>query len=128
MEKVRYEYLAKQIFTSCLEVHRAFGPGLLESVYEYALIKELKNRDVFVQYQIKLPLFYKGEETGKDFYLDLLIEKEIIIEVKAVDMLHPVHHAQLLSYLKLADKRLGFLVNFNVSLLKNGFKRMVNKY
>lgn len=128
MDKIRYEYLANQIFIACLEVHKQLGPGLLESVYEFALVKELQLRDIFVQYQVKVPLMYKGHETGKDFYIDVLVENEIVIEAKAVDLLHPVHQAQLLSYLKLSDKRLGFLVNFNVVLLKDGFKRMVNNY
>jgi len=128
MEKTRYEYLANQIFNACLEVHKQLGPGLLESVYEFALVKELQLRDIFVQYQVKVPLVYKGYETGKEFYIDVLVENEIVIEAKAVDLIHPVHQAQLLSYLKLSDKRLGFLVNFNVVLLKDGFKRMVNNY
>ena len=128
MDKIRYEYLANQIFIACLEVHKQLEPGLLESVYEFALVKELQLRDIFVQYQVKVPLMYKGHETGKDFYIDVLVENEIVIEAKAVDLLHPVHQAQLLSYLKLSDKRLGFLVNFNVVLLKDGFKRMVNNY
>jgi GxxExxY protein len=128
MEKTRYEYLANQIFNACLEVHKQLGPGLLESVYEFALVKELQLREVFVQYQVKVPLVYKGYETGKEFYIDVLVENEIVIEAKAVDLIHPVHQAQLLSYLKLSDKRLGFLVNFNVVLLKDGFKRMVNNY
>ncbi len=128
MEKARYEYLANQIFNACLEVHKQLGPGLLKSVYEFALVKELQIRDIFVQYQVKVPLVYKGYETGKEFYIDVLVENEIVIEAKAVDLIHPVHQAQLLSYLKLSDKRLGFLVNFNVVLLKDGFKRMVNNY
>ncbi len=128
MDKTKYEYLANQIFNSCLEVHKQLGPGLLESVYEFALVKELQLRNIFVQYQVKVPLVYKGYETGKEFYIDVLVENEIVIEAKAVDLIHPVHQAQLLSYLKLSDKRLGFLVNFNVVLLKDGFKRMVNNY
>ena len=128
MDKIRYEYLANQIFIACLEVHKQLGPGLLESVYEFALVKELQLRDIFVQYQVKVPLMYKGHETGKDFYIDVLVENEIVIEAKSVDLLHPVHQAQLLSYLKLSDRRMGFLVNFNVVLLKDGFKRMVNNY
>ncbi len=128
MDKTKYEYWANQIFNSCLEVHKQLGPGLLESVYEFALVKELQLRNIFVQYQVKVPLVYKGYETGKEFYIDVLVENEIVIEAKAVDLIHPVHQAQLLSYLKLSDKRLGFLVNFNVVLLKDGFKRMVNNY
>ena len=128
MDKDRYEYLANQIFQAALEVHRTLGPGLLESVYEFSLVKELQLRSIFVQYQVKVPLYYKGHDTGKEFFIDLLVENEIVIEVKSADELHPVHQAQLLSYLKLADKRLGFLINFNVPLIKDGFKRMVNNY
>lgn len=128
MTKEQFEYLANQIFQAALEVHKTLGPGLLESVYEFALVKELQIRNIFVQYQVKVPLFYKGYDTGKEFFIDMLVENEIVIEVKSVDALHPVHEAQLLSYLKLADKRMGFLINFNVALIKDGFKRMVNKY
>ena len=129
MNKERFEWLANQIFQAALEVHRTLGPGLLESVYEFAMVKELQLRNIFVQYQVKVPLFYKGFDTGKEFFLDMLVENEIIIEVKSCEEgMRPVHQAQLLSYLKLADKRLGFLINFNVVLLKDGFKRMVNNY
>jgi GxxExxY protein len=129
MIKKQYENIANQIFQAALEVHKTLGPGLLESVYEFALVKELTLRNIFIQYQVKVPLYYKGYETGKDFFIDILVEKEIVIEIKcSEDGLRPVHHAQLLSYLKLADKRLGFLINFNVSLLKDGIKRMVNNY
>ena len=128
MNKERFEYLANQIFQASLEVHKTLGPGLLESVYEFALVKEFQLRDIFVQYQVQVPLIYKGHQTNKEFYIDILVENEIVIEVKAVDLIHPVHQAQLLSYMKLADKRMGFLINFNVVLLKEGFKRMVNNY
>lgn len=128
MEKERFEYLANQIFQASLEVHKALGPGLLESVYEYTLIKELHLRNIDTKFQVKIPLFYKGFDIGKDYFIDILVEDEIVIEVKAVDSIHPVHQAQLLSYLKLADKRLGFLINFNVALIKDGVKRIVNNY
>jgi GxxExxY protein len=128
MNKERFEYLANQIFQASLEVHKTLGPGLLESVYEFALLKEFQLRDIFVQYQVQVPLIYKGHQTNKEFYIDILVENEIVIEVKAVDLIHPLHQAQLLSYMKLADKRMGFLINFNVVLLKEGFKRMVNNY
>ncbi len=129
MEKVDYEYFAKQILEAALEVHRSLGPGLLEAVYEFALVKELDLREVSAERQIKVPLHYKEFDTGKVFYLDILVEDEIIIEVKSCeDGIKPVHQAQLLSYLKLADKKLGFVINFNVPLLKSGLKRMVNDY
>lgn len=129
MNKDQYEYLATQVFQASLEVHKTLGPGLLESVYEFALVKELQLRNIYVQYQVKTPLIYKGHDTGKEFFIDILVENEIIIEVKSCeDGMRPVHQAQLLSYLKLSNKRLGFLINFNVVLLKDGFKRMVNNY
>ena len=129
MKKEQFEYLANQVFQASLEVHRTLGPGLLESVYEYALVKEIQIRNIEVRYQVRVPLVYKGFETGKEFFLDILVENEIIIEAKSCEEgMRPVHQAQLLSYLKLADKKLGFLINFNVSLLKDGFKRMVNNY
>jgi len=129
MNKEQYEYLATQIFQASLEVHKTLGPGLLESVYEFSLLKELQLRNINVQYQIKVPLIYKGHDTGKEFFIDILVENEIVIEVKSCeDGMRPVHQAQLLSYRKLSDKRLGFLINFNVALLKDGFKRLVNNY
>jgi GxxExxY protein len=128
MNKEQFEFLADEIFEDALEVHKNLGPGLLESVYEYALIKELQLRSIGIFYQVKVPLFYKGHDTGKEFFIDILAENEIVIEVKAVDALHPVHQAQLLSYLKLSDKKMGFLINFNAALIKDGFKRMVNNY
>jgi len=128
MEKQQFEYLANQIFNACLEVHKYLGPGLLESVYEYALMEEFEMRNIQFQRQVKVPLFYKGINIGKDFFVDILISNEIIIELKAIEGLLPIHEAQLISYLRLADKRMGFLVNFNVTLLKNGFKRFVNNY
>lgn len=129
MNKERYEYLATQIFQASLEVHKTLGPGLLESVYEFALVKELQLRNINIQYQVKVPLFYKGHNTGKEFFIDIMVDSEIIIEVKSCeDGMRPVHQAQLLSYLKLSDKRLGFLINFNVVLLKDGLKRLVNNY
>ncbi|MBN8665287.1 MAG: GxxExxY protein [Chitinophagales bacterium] len=128
MTKERYEWLAKQIFLAALEVHKELGPGLLESVYQYAFCKELSIRSIAFQQQVAVPLYYKGSNTGKEFYIDLLVEDELIIELKAVDEIHPVHEAQLLSYLKLANKKMGFLINFNTVLLKDGFRRRVNNY
>src|SRR5688500_15134886 len=129
MDKGHYEYLATQVFQAALEVHKILGPGLLESVYEYAFVKELQLRNIVALYQVKVPLFYKGYDTKKEFFLDILVENEIIIEIKSCEEgMRPVHQAQLLSYLKLSDKRLGFLINFNLILIKDGFKRLVNNY
>jgi GxxExxY protein len=128
MEKEQYNALSNEILDASIEVHKTMGPGLLESVYEYCLWKELGLRGIRAEKQIAVPLFYKGEEIGKEYRIDILVENQIIIEIKAVDFILPVHEAQLISYLKLADKRLGFLINFNMPLLKQGFKRFVNNY
>ncbi len=128
MTKERYNELSRQILDSSIAVHKEMGPGLLESVYELCLDKELFLRKIRTKRQVALPLKYRGEDLDKEFRIDLLAEDEIIIEIKAVDFLLPVHEAQIISYLKLADKSLGFLINFNVPLLKNGFKRFVNNF
>ena len=120
--------LSKIILNASIEVHREMGPGLLESIYELCLLEELKRQHLNVQHQVSIPLFYKDVELSKDFRIDILVENEIILEIKSVDTLLPVHEAQIISYLKLTDKRLGFLINFNVALLKHGFKRFVNKF
>ena len=104
------------------------GPGLLEAVYQQCLSKELSLRNIKVRSMVPIPLIYKGYPLNKDYVIDLLVEEEIILELKAVESILPVHKAQIISYLKLADKRLGFLINFNVPLLKNGFSRFVNNF
>ena len=128
MNKNQYNQLSKQILDASIYVHKEMGPGLLESIYELCLTKELNYRNIKTQNQVLLPLYYRGEQLNKEFRIDILIEEEIIIEAKAVEVLLPVHEAQIISYLKLADKRLGFLINFNVPLLKNGFRRFVNNF
>lgn len=128
MDINKYEELAKQIFTASLEVHKIMGPGLLESVYKMCLLKELQLRKISAESQVAIPLQFKGFDLSKEFRIDILVENEIIIELKSVDTLLPVHQAQIISYLKLADKRMGFLINFNVPIIKNGFKRFVNNY
>jgi GxxExxY protein len=128
MTREHYDILSKEILDASIFVHKEMGPGLLESVYELCLDKELSLRNIKTNRQVALPLRYRGYEIDKEFRIDLLIEDEIIIEIKAVDYLLPVHEAQIISYLKLADKKLGFLINFNVPLLKNGFKRFVNNF
>jgi GxxExxY protein len=128
MEKDRYEYLAREVLGASLEVHKIMGPGLLESVYEYCLWKELIMRNIYAERQVMVPLFYKGEGLRKDYRIDILVEHEIIIEIKSVEGIMPVHEAQIISYLKLADKRMGFLINFNTPLIKHGFRRFVNNY
>ena len=128
MSREHLNKLSKIILDSSIEVHRNLGPGLLESVYEVCLCKELSLRDINLQRQVALPVEYKDEKLDADFRIDVLVENEIIIELKAVEFLLPVHEAQLLTYLKLSDKRLGFLINFKVPKLVDGFKRMVNNF
>jgi len=117
--------LSKIILDSSIEVHRELGPELLESVYEIYLFKELRNKKLFVERQVAVPVKFKGENLEADFRIDLLVAEEIILELKAVEVLLPVHEAQLLTYMKLAEKRLGFLINFNVPRLVDGFRRKV---
>lgn len=126
--KTEIEKIGKQIVDAAFEVHSELGPGLLESVYEICLVEELKERGLFVERQIKLPVVYKDKILNKDFFIDILVEKEIIIELKAVEVLLPVHEVQTLTYMKLADMRLGYLINFNVPLIKQGIKRKINGY
>jgi GxxExxY protein len=123
-----YEIIGKLILDCAFEVHKELGPGLLESVYEICLLEELRKKGLEVKSQVRLPVVYKGKELGKEFYIDILVEDCIIIELKAVEVLLPVHEVQLLTYMKLANISLGFLINFNVPLLKEGIRRKVNKY
>jgi GxxExxY protein len=128
MEQNRYNEISKIILDTAIAVHKEMGPGLLESVYQQCLTKELELRGVHHQAMVPVPLRYKGFTLNKDYVMDVLVENEIIVELKAVESILPVHEAQIISYLKLADKRLGFLINFNVPLLKQGFKRFVNNF
>lgn len=126
MRQSELNVLSGVILDSCIRVHREMGPGLLESVYELCLLQELQLRDVNVESQVSIPLTYRGANLSKDFRIDLLVASEVSVEVKAVEVILPVHKAQLISCLKLANKKLGLLVNFNVPLLKDGFTRIVN--
>jgi GxxExxY protein len=118
--------LSGAVIGAAIEVHRVLGPGLLESAYELALERELGLRNVPVQRQVAVSLTYKGLVLGDGFRIDLLVDDALVIEVKAVERLQPIHEAQLLTYLKLADKRLGLLINFNERTLKEGVKRVAN--
>ncbi len=128
MTKTEIEKIGKQIVDAAFEVHSELGPGLLESVYEICLVEELKERGLSVERQVKLPVVYKDKILQKGFIIDILVEKEIVIELKAVEFLLPVHEVQTLTYMKLADMRLGYLINFNVPLIKQGIKRKINRY
>lgn len=127
MEREKLEAIGKQIVDAAFQVHKELGPGLLESAYESCMIVELIEKGLKVERQLKLPIIYKGKVIDGGYRLDLVVEDEIIIELKSVDHILPVHEAQLISYLKLSGKRLGFLINFNVDLIKNGISRKVNK-
>jgi len=108
MNREELNGLSKIILDSSIEVHKEVGPGLLESVYEICLFKELRNRNLFVERQVAIPIKFKGEILEADYRIDLLVAEEIILELKAVEILLPVHEAQILTYMKLAEKRLGF--------------------
>ncbi|MGY8787065.1 MAG: GxxExxY protein [Fidelibacterota bacterium] len=117
--------LTRKIIKCAIEVHKALGPGLLESSYEKCLMKEFELSDVLFKSQIELPLEYKGVRIDAGYLIDLIVEQKVIIELKAVGSLIPVHEAQLLTYMKLTGIRVGMLMNFNVPVLKDGIKRMV---
>ncbi|WP_241426373.1 GxxExxY protein [Geobacter benzoatilyticus] len=120
-----YDDISGEIIGAAMKVHSALGPGLLESAYEACLVHELKKRDVKVISQVALPVNYDGVTIELGYRLDLLVENKVIVELKAVEKVSPVHQAQLLSYMKLSGKKLGLLINFNVMHLRDGIKRVV---
>ena len=120
------EEMAKAIVDSAYQIHTALGPGLLESVYESCMIYEFKLRGIEVKSQITLPVIYKGMKVDSGYRLDLLVEDCVIVEIKSTDELSVVHKAQLLTYLKLSNIRLGLLINFNVVHLRGSINRIIN--
>lgn len=124
----RLDQISRRIIGAAIEVHRHLGPGLLESAYQSCLAFELKQRGLRIEEQKSLPVIYKEVKLDCGYRLDLVVEDEIIVEIKAVETLLPIHEAQLLSYLRLAHKRVGLLINFHVPVLKNGLKRIVNEF
>ncbi len=118
--------ISKLVFDAALKVHQNLGPGLLESAYEECLYYELKQTGLIIQKQKPLPLVYETVKLEIGYRVDFLIEDKLIIEVKAVEALNDIHLAQILTYLKLSKCKLGMLINFNVTLIKNGIKRVVN--
>ncbi|CAN5397188.1 GxxExxY protein [soil metagenome] len=118
--------LTEKIIGCAIKVHRALGPGLLESAYEVCFVHELRKAGLKVERQVPLPIVYDGIELDACYQLDIVVEDLIILELKAVERIMPIHEAQLLTYLKLTNKKLGLLINFNVELLKNGIKRRMN--
>lgn len=125
MDTSQREKLFKQVLDACFKVHTALGPGLLESAYEKCLAHELLSRGLHLETQKPMPLVYEGLSLDAGYRIDLFVENEIIIELKAVEVIAPVHLAQTLTYLKLAEKPLGLLVNFNVKHLRDGIKRVI---
>jgi len=119
------ERLGRVVVDAGLKVHRTLGPGLLESVYEHCLGRELELRGVASRRQVSLPVTYEGVTLEAGYRLDLLVGEAIIVEIKVVESLTRLHDAQVLTYLRLSDKRLAYLMNFNVTLFKNGLKRIV---
>ena len=117
-----------EIIGSAIEVHKELGPGLLESAYEECLCRELSLRGVSFQRQVPLPVVYKGVRLDCGYRIDLVVDDKVVVELKTVDKLVPVHEAQLLTYLKLYHRQVGLLINFHVAVLKDGIKRMVNNY
>jgi len=125
MTKEALNRIGAAILDAAIYVHRKLGPGLLESAYQKALKIVLEQRGFSVREQVPISYVFEGVDLGAVFVMDLLVEGEVIIELKSVKDLAPVHEAQLLTYLRLADKKLGYLINFNVPLLKEGFHRYV---
>jgi GxxExxY protein len=118
--------LTERIIGCAIEVHKGIGPGLLESAYEECLCFELSQAGLAFERQVPLPVAYKGVNLDCGYRLDLIVEGQIILEIKAVDRIIPIHEAQLLSYLRMLDKRVGLILNFHSAVLKNGIKRIVN--
>ncbi len=118
--------IAEGAVEAAFKVHRWFGPGLLESAYEVCLVHELVDMGFTVETQVALPVVYRGVTLDAGYRLDIWLNRKVIIEVKAVEELHPVHTAQMITYLKLTENRLGLLINFRSALLKDGIRRIVN--
>lgn len=119
--------IATIVVDAALKIHKTFGPGLFESVYEAALRYELQKRGLMVGQQLGIPVQYDGLNLGFGFRVDLLVNNKVVIEVKSVEALAPIHNKQLATYLRLMDLRLGLLINFNVELIRNGIRRVVNQ-
>ena len=124
---MRLNYLSSQIIQAAINVHKELGPGLLESVYQVCMVIELRNMEIKLLSEVPLPIFYQGKRVHKEgFRLDLLVEDTVIVEIKSVEKVQDVHKKQLLTYVRLAKKPLGLLINFNQELLKDGITRIIN--
>jgi len=124
-QKLRYEQLTEQILGAAIEVHKTLGPGLLESAYEKCLCHELNLRGLLFERQITVPVSYKGVNLDCGYKLDILVENTVILELKCVERVTSIHEAQLLTYMKLLNKPVGFMINFNVAVLRAGIVRKV---
>jgi GxxExxY protein len=128
MQPKNINQITSEIIAAALRVHTILGPGLLESVYEICLSHELTTRGLSSRSQVGLPVVYDGEKLNLGYRIDLIVEDTVIIEVKCVEAINPIHQAQLLSYMRLSGKRVGLLINFHVLHLRDGIKRMVDGY
>ena len=122
---MEFDPLSNKVIGAAIEVHRTLGPGLLESIYEQALAYELHSSGISVQTQVALPVAYKAVKLDCGFRVDLLVENQLVVEIKSIEALALIHDAQLLTYLKLTENKVGLLINFNVPMLKQGIKRLV---
>jgi GxxExxY protein len=120
-----HEELTAGIIGAAIDVHKYWGPGLYEEIYERSLCEELRNRTIAFERQVSIPLLYKTVQVGDDLRLDLLVQKQVVVEIKAVSELLPVHESQLLTYMRLTRCRIGLLLNFNVFAMKQGIRRFV---
>jgi len=116
------------VVDAAIKVHRALGLGLLESAYQACLAFELRDRDLLVETEVPLPVVYRDVQLEVGYRIDLLVENQVIVELKSVDSLLPIHQAQVLSYMKMSNKKVGLLINFNVTLLKDGVRRLVKNF
>lgn len=125
MNELLYKDITDKIIAAAIEVHKNLGPGLLESAYEECLVFELVKRKILIKQQVQIPIIYKGETINTRYRLDLLVDEKVIVELKSVTKLLPIHEAQLITYLKLSGYRVGLLINFNEKLLKDGIMRRI---
>ena len=123
---IKGNQLTNEIIGSAIEVHRNPGPGLLGSTYEECMAFELQDRDLIIKRQYEIPVLYKGKKLEQNYRIDLLVNNQVIVELKSIKKIEPIHDAQLLTYMKLANKKYGLLLNFNVPVMKQGIRRLLN--
>lgn len=128
MNNYKNDSLSYKVIGCAMEVYKTLGPGLLESVYQKALMKELELNNIYAESEVSVDIVYKGCNIGEGLRIDILVEDQLIIEIKSVEELHRVHYKQLTSYLKLTGKKVGLLINFNEADLMDGIHRIANKY